>query len=268
MNRRAEPAHRVVLLAQLVIGLLALGACADGSAGDGGTDELEGVNWVLVRSSIDELVADAPLEARVDLRFQGGEIGGHAGCNIYGGPYELEGPAISLRALSMTEMACEPPLMELEAAYTTALGGVREHRVNGDELLLTGGGVRLVFAPEAEPGPASLLGTTWRLEAVGVGGDAVASPLVGTDVSVVFGDGAATGSGGCNRFRADYELQGDAITFGPVSGTKMACELDVSGQEAAVFVGFARASTLAIEAAVLTFSDAERRFLLSFRAAG
>lgn len=36
-------------------------------------------------------------------------------------------------------------------------------------------------------------------------------------------DGRAAGSGGCNRYTGGYQLDGDAISFGPMAGTMMAC---------------------------------------------
>ncbi len=269
MNRRAVPVGRQILrIATLPICLLLFGGCADdgGIGGSGGGGPLEGVSWVLDRASVEALVRGAPSQARVDLRFEGGEVAGRSACNSYGGPYEVDGAGISFGALAMTEMACEPALMEIEAAYLAALAEVREYRVNGDDLLLTAGGVRLVFARETKPEPAPLVGTTWTLDALGIGGDAVASPLAGTDASVVFGDdGVATGVGGCNRFRAGYEADGDSIAFDPVAGTKMACEPDVLEQESAVFAGFEQAATFAIEGEVLTLLDSDGVFLMSLR---
>lgn len=36
-------------------------------------------------------------------------------------------------------------------------------------------------------------------------------------------DGEVIGHGGCNRFFGTYSQEGDALTFGPLASTKMAC---------------------------------------------
>lgn len=44
--------------------------------------------------------------------------------------------------------------------------------------------------------------------------------------------GRVSGSGGCNRIRGPYRVQGDTLTVGPVAGTRMACP-DLMATEAA-----------------------------------
>ncbi len=45
----------------------------------------------------------------------------------------------------------------------------------------------------------------------------------GVEVSAVFQDGKATGKGVCNRYFADYEIDGGKLKIGPVGATKMMC---------------------------------------------
>jgi heat shock protein HslJ len=251
-----------VLVAMLTV------SCADdgndGGSADGGT--LEGVTWVLQRDSIDELVDGAPEEARVDLLLEGEEASGQSGCNRYFGSFQTDGSAISFGALGGTQMACEEPLMDLEGGYLTALGAVNAYELDGEELVLTGDDVRLAYDAEPAPEPLPLVGTVWGLEAVGSGDDAVSSPVAGTEVTVEFADdGSVSGSAGCNAFNASYETEGTTINFGPVASTRMACEQDVMDQEAAVFGAFESAATFEIVGDVLTLSDADGGFLLSFR---
>jgi heat shock protein HslJ len=41
---------------------------------------------------------------------------------------------------------------------------------------------------------------------------------------MLFGtDGRVSGSDGCNRLTGPYTVKGEAITFGPIAGTQMAC---------------------------------------------
>jgi heat shock protein HslJ len=253
----------------VVLALLAA-SCADDGADGGSVDEgiLEGVTWVLQRESIDELVEGAPAEARVDLLLDGGEASGESGCNRYFGSFETDGSAISFGTLGGTQMACEQPLMDLESSYLTALGAVTEYEVGAEELILTGDDMQLVFVAEAAPQPLPLVGTAWSLEAIGTGADAVSSPIAGTEASLELADdGSAAGSGGCNRFNTSYEIDGASISFGPIGSTQMACETDVMDQEAAVFAGLESAATYEIVGDVLTLSDADGAFLVSFRGA-
>jgi heat shock protein HslJ len=263
---------RMIRSVLTVVAALALSAtaCADdgngGSGDDGGA--LEDVTWVLQSSSIDELVAEAPADARVDLVFSAGEIAGQSACNRYGGPYEVDGSSISFGDLFSTNMACEQPLMDIESAYLTALGNVDAYEVSAEELVLTGGDVRLAFDAEAAQEPLRLDGTAWSLEAIGTGVDAVSSPIAGTQVTLELqDDGSASGSGGCNQFNTSFETDGATISFGPVGSTQIACELDVMDQETAVLGALESAATFEIVGDLLTLSDAGGGFLVSYRGA-
>lgn len=49
-------------------------------------------------------------------------------------------------------------------------------------------------------------------------------------------DGALTGTGGCNRFRATYQITGEGIEIGPALATRMACaDAAANGQESRFF---------------------------------
>jgi heat shock protein HslJ len=226
------------------------------------------VTWVLQRGSIEELLAGAPQSARIDLTLADGEASGTSACNLYGGPYEVDGSTMSFGALGSTEMACDPALMDLEAAYLNALASVREYELGPDRLELRGDGVPLRFDVESAPEPLALVGTTWALEALGIGRDAVSSPVAGTEVTLVLeDDGSAAGSGGCNAFNTTFETDRASITFGPVASTRMACEPGVMEQEAAVFGALEAAAAFEIVGDVLTLTDGDGAFLVSYRGA-
>jgi heat shock protein HslJ len=80
-------------------------------------------------------------------------------------------------------------------------------------------------SPETGPSSASntLTGITWRV--VELSGHPVATSLHGDRPFILF-DAAkrhAAGYAGCNRFFGGFELDGSALTFGPMGATKMAC---------------------------------------------
>lgn len=69
---------------------------------------------------------------------------------------------------------------------------------------------------------------TWLAESIGGGGvlDRLQSTLEITP------DGRAGGNGGCNRFTGRATIEGDAIAFGEMASTRMACSPAVMDQEA------------------------------------
>ena len=244
--------------------VLLMPGCAD-EAPSGRGGDLEAITWILDGASIGELVDGAPADARVTVRFDDGEVGGTAACNHYGGTYQLgEDGAIAISVGSMTEMACEEPLMALEAAFMTALGRVAAFRVAGDDLVLEGDGLTLGFSAEQ---PLPLEGTAWRLDGIGSGTDVVSSTLTGTEVTATFDSGQVAGSGGCNAYTGSYTTDGEAITVSEVASTLMGCAPDVSDQEESFFDALGRAASFQIQGSTLTLLDDQGGFLLWFVAA-
>jgi heat shock protein HslJ len=83
-------------------------------------------------------------------------------------------------------------------------------------------GIILAACSGGASASASLTGT-WEL--VSFGDPASPTPAVAeVDTSVIFGeDGTIGGNVGCNDFGGDYQVDGDTITFGPISSTLMLC---------------------------------------------
>nr|NLD39680.1 META domain-containing protein [Actinomycetales bacterium] len=106
---------------------------------------------------------------------------------------------------------------------------------------------------ETTPAPAS--------EAIDLAGThLVLSELNGepVDVSVTaaFGeDGSVAGSGGCNRYNASAEVEGDSITFTPPASTMMACDEDTMAVESAYFEALLAASSFTATAETMTLAD-------------
>lgn len=69
---------------------------------------------------------------------------------------------------------------------------------------------------EEAPGPTG----AWVAEAIG-GTALPASPRADITFSA---EGRAHGSSGCNRFTGGFTRDGASLQFGPVAGTRMACE--------------------------------------------
>ena len=213
-----------------VASLIALGFVAACGGGDGGgTDAatFEGQPWVLTSG------IDVPQDVAVtwpSATFEGGTVAGSTGCNRYTGSYIVDGDSLEIGPLATTRMACLPPLDRIERAYVAALGRVTGWRSADDELVLVG----TEDAELLRYAPASPVGN-WQVTGF-LRGDAVTSPLVGTELTARFGDdGALTGSAGCNRYTGSYTSDKGAIEITAPASTRKACAepAGVMEQEAA-----------------------------------
>ena len=119
-------------------GLLA--ACS--SAGGGAAADLNGTSWVLAT-----LDGSPPVEGtELTISFADGEVTGSAGCNSFGGTYEVDGTTLVFSPLVSTMMACEDSINAQERAYLDALDTQVDFAINGSSLTLTGSnGSVLVF---------------------------------------------------------------------------------------------------------------------------
>ena len=135
--------HRQLVLALLLVGLL-LAACAPAGSGQ---VELDGTQWQLNAINGEE-VSEMLAGRAITIRFEGGEAGGSAGCNSYGGSYEAN-PAsgsISFSDLFATLMACEDDaVMQLEASFLEALNNATNYEIEGDTSRIFAGEQTLVF---------------------------------------------------------------------------------------------------------------------------
>jgi heat shock protein HslJ len=118
-------------------------------------------------------------------------------------------------------------------------------------------GIILAACSGGASASGSLTGT-WEL--VSYGDPASPTPAAAdVETSVVFGeDGTITGNVGCNGFGGDYEVNGDTITFGPISSTLMLCEdTAVGDQETVVLNTLIETVSFAIAGDTLTITSAD-----------
>ena len=86
-----------------------------------------------------------------------------------------------------------------------------------------------VLPPVEAPNP--LLDVLWTVTSVG--GDPV---LPQTEVTFsIAADHRAGGNGGCNNYFAEASFETPPLSFGPIAGTRMACDPEVMAQEARFF---------------------------------
>ena len=110
-----------------------------------------------------------------------------------------------------------------------------------------------------------LSGTGWTLTGYVHDGTPVQA-LTTTKVTLDFGiNGQITGTAGCNRYFASYEVKGTAITIGQAGSTMMYCgEPGVMDQESAYLTLLGKAKTYTIKGDRLTLADAKGTPVLTF----
>ncbi|HUW09697.1 MAG TPA: META domain-containing protein, partial [Anaerolineae bacterium] len=79
-------------------------------------------------------------ETEITATFQGGRIGGSAGCNSYGARYTLDGPSLGFDGVAATLMFCADPegIVEQEQRYLSRLDSVTSYSRLGNQLWLEG----------------------------------------------------------------------------------------------------------------------------------
>jgi len=106
----------------------------------------------------------------------------------------------------------------------------------------------------------TLVGPVWIAEQVG-GAALPTEPLV----TLQFGaDGRAAGKGGCNQYSGPYQTTGDAISFGAMISTKMACDAAIMEREQAYLDMLARVSSYELrnDAELMLIADDGKRIRL------
>ncbi len=128
-----------------------LSACAGSSPTD--QPNLEGTTQALTAFNQNPPIEDTQLT----ITFEDGQVSGNAGCNHYGGSYQVKGDAISFDALFMTEMACMEPVgvMEQELTYLELLGAAQRFElVDGVLTIFTDLEQTMTFLPQSTPDAA------------------------------------------------------------------------------------------------------------------
>ena len=109
---------------------------------------LEGTDWMLGGIAQDEAIVSTAIDADITATFEGGTVGGSAGCNTYTADYTVEGETLELGEIIRTEMACEDvERNEREELFLTTLGETAAYEIVRDTLTLMDGdgNVLLIF---------------------------------------------------------------------------------------------------------------------------
>lgn len=199
--------------------------------------DLDG-EWTLVGGTHGGDPVPIPDGAPITMTIDGTEIGGRAACNIYGGEIDVDGDRIAIGAMSMTEMGCDGPIMEAEAAYVAALAAVERWSRDGDRLTYTGEAVELTYELVPPTADADLVGTRWVLDSL-VDGDAVSSTMGGEPATLTLrDDGTLTGFTGCRTFDGHYELgEGDVQVTQLVNDDRACPDLAAQDEHVLAVIG-------------------------------
>jgi heat shock protein HslJ len=129
--------------------LLFVAACGGTSATDTPSEPPAAVDpsgeWQLAAGTVDGQALLLPPDVPVTLIVEGLGVSGRSACNQYFGQFAMVDGKVTLTGLGGTEMACEEPIMTLEAAYLGGLAKVESARMDGQTLVLIGPGVELRF---------------------------------------------------------------------------------------------------------------------------
>lgn len=207
------------------------------------TSPLSGSEWQLISLGGMPLVEGSSITLIFGVDSS---LGGTGGCNHYGGAYSADDTTISVSGVFSTMIACEGTLAQ-EQVYFAALQAASAYTRTADALTISyGEGQELVFAPLN-----TLAGSVWEL--VTLNG---ADVIEGTRLTVLFGTtGIANGSGGCNTFRTNYQVTGEAIQINEVLSTRIACPAEnENAQETAYFTALQAAQSYTLDGDTLTIT--------------
>jgi heat shock protein HslJ len=235
---------------------LALAGCGDDA--DPAADWPGAVPWSLA-SGLDVRGWESAAPAAT---FGDGRVAGSTGCNRFEAPYTRDGDSLEIGSIASTLIGCEPSAQAVERAFVAALERVGGWRLagGGDLVLDDGDGRELLRFQKPS------LSGSWTLTAL-LTGDAVTGPKPGTELTATFaGAGTLSGSAGCNRYEAAYEVDGGAIEIRPPRSEEKACSAPagVMDQERAYLAALPLAASYRIEGGKLSLLTAAGTFVATY----
>ena len=249
---------RVIGACLAIAGVVVISSCGDDDSDDGNdsaasvnlvdASTLDGHSFVATDVEGQELVPDTELT----LTFEDGRLAVIAGCNTMVGGYTISDDVLVVDKLAQTQMACDPELhAQDEWVAVLFRGGPTLTRAVGT-LTVASDDVTVTFDEQSDPPADALDGSVWRIVSL----DGPDGSLTAPDgASLAYADGLVSISTGCNSGSAEVEVTDDAITFGPMALTRMACDGDVMEFETALssaIQSWARASTATVTASTRT----------------
>jgi copper homeostasis protein (lipoprotein) len=103
--------------------------------------------------------------------------------------------------------------------------------------------------------PAPLAGTYWRLTELPDEEGFTVDPGLRAHLVLDGEEGRVSGSSGCNRLVGTFVLNGDALSFGPLAGTRMACPPPAMALERKFHAALASVARYSIDGEALTLLE-------------
>lgn len=206
--------------------LMLLTSCAVRKSSDNSASALVEKKWQLVElhgKAVPEKVnGKVPF---LKLEEESNRYSASGGCNGIGGEYTLEkNNGIKFSRGMSTMMAC--PDMSIENGLRTLFENADTYVVDDSTLTLSKGkgGEALAKFTLIVDQSANLAGS-WELEYIAETEDfdalyANAKPTITFDLA----EKKVNGNSSCNNFSGTVKIDGNAISFGPLMSTKMACQ--------------------------------------------
>lgn len=186
---------------------------------------IEDISWELEaygdKGSLNTLVEDTKITA--EFKSADGQVVGSAGCNGYSVDYEIDGFEIIVTPpVSTTMMLCFPsPIMDQEQEYLELLETAETFLVHNKKLIIScADNKEMVFVFNEEI--PSIEDISWELESYGDAGS-LQSLVTDTNITAEFrkSEGRVVGTGGCNSYFVEYEIDGYELTIIPPLGSTM-----------------------------------------------
>jgi heat shock protein HslJ/prefoldin subunit 5 len=121
----------------------------------------------------------------------------------------------------------------------------------------------LALAQDEATGPFPIEGVTWALDSYSTDGT-MTDVAEGVEATLFMNGGEAVGSAGCNSYFGSYTLTADSLTFGPLGRTMMLCDGPAQELEDAYLPLLETTAGWALDAGVLSLSDADGNVTLVY----
>lgn len=218
--------HNFIYLAIVVLSLV--GCAVRKPAGDSATI-LSEKQWRLVELNGEAVAAE--INGKMPfLTFdeKSGRYSASGGCNGLGGEYTLQkNNRISFARGMSTMMACED--MHIENGFRKLFDEVDTYTINGDTMHLSKGKHGAALAKFVlVVNQSDKLAGTWEL-------DYILEPAIDFEklyanrkptITFDVAEKRVSGNSSCNNFSGTVKINGNALSFGPLMSTKMACPGD------------------------------------------
>lgn len=204
----------------------------------GPSTSLEGRSFLSVSVTEDDAPRALVPGTRLRLSFQEGEeIGASAGCNPFGGRYEVADDKLVVTNASEGLVGCDPERSDQDSWYFGFLLSKPSIVVDGDSLVLEGGDTRIEYLDQEVATPdVALTGITWTVETI-IEGDIAQFTEWPSPATLEFADdGTVEVYTGCNGGSGTYAISGMELTFADVAVTERGCD-EPTGQLEHVVLG-------------------------------